>query len=113
MERLYIRAEDFFQKTAGCRKLRSEEELVLAARMSKGDAEAREALIRGYLPHVAAAIRRMPHEYQTLELVMRCITALEKAVDRFDFTQSGERFSHRLSWVLRQTTTAYMADKRT
>ena len=109
---LYISIEDFQRQTKDIAPINREEELALAARLTTGDHTARELLLRGYLPQVAAVIDRMPREYQTLELVMRCCTALEKAVERFDFIQSSESFTHRLSWALRQTTVAYIADKR-
>ena len=50
-------------------------------------------------------------ELQTLELVMRCCAAVEKAVDGFDFLQDSERFGHRLNWALRQMVTAYIAER--
>lgn len=99
---LYISIEDFQRQTKDIAPINREEELALAARLTTGDHTARELLLRGYLPQVAAVIDRMPREYQTLE----------KAVDRFDFIQSSESFTHRLSWALRQTTVAYIADKR-
>lgn len=108
---LYISIEDFRKQTKAIASLSREEELALAARMTAGDYTAREILLRGYLPQVAAVIDRMPREYQTLELALRCCAALERAADGFDFSQNSERFSHRLSWALRQTTTAYIADK--
>ncbi len=108
---LYLSAEDFLEKTRGISPLSREEERVLAEKMQTGDGEAREKLIAGYLPHVAGNIRHLREEYQSLELVMRCIRALEKAVDNFDFLQNSETFTHRLSWALRQTVTAYIAER--
>lgn len=108
---LYISAEDFLEKTKQLVPLRREEERILAEKMKAGDGEAREKLIAGYLPQAAAHIRHLRREFQTLELVMRCRRALEKAVDSFDFLQDSEPFSHRLSWWLRQTVTAYIAER--
>lgn len=42
---------------------------------------------------------------------MRCCAALEKVVDRFDFSQDSESFGHHLSWALRQTAAAYIAER--
>lgn len=108
---LYISADDFFEKTRRISPLSREEERVLAEKMKAGDSQARERLIAGYLPHVAGHIRQLPEQYHTLALVMRSCRALEKAVDSFDFLQDSETFSHRLSWWLRQTTVAYIAER--
>ena len=106
---LFITPEDFFEKVKAISPLDRETELALAQRMQAGDPDAREALIRGYLPHVAAVIRRR-NRLQTLEGILRCYIALEQAVDRFDFLQEHDTFSHYLSWVMRQTATRYLAD---
>ena len=108
---LFISVEDFFEKVSHISPLSREEELRYAQLMREGDPRAKEKLMEGYMPHVASVIRKMRSEYQTLELVFRCCTALEKAVEQFDFFQNGERFSHHLSWWLRQTTTRYIVEK--
>lgn len=108
---IYLSAEDFLGKTKDLPRLSREEELALAERMLAGDATARQALIAGYLPQVAGRVRGLSPELQRLELVMRCCRALEKAVDGFDFLQESERFSHRLSWCLRQTVAEYIAER--
>lgn len=108
---LFISVEDFFEKTKGIPALEHGEERALAEKMKAGDKAARQRLVEAYLPSVAAHIRRLHAPQQSLELVMRCCRALEKAVDGFDFLQDSESFSHRLSWWLRQTTAEYIADK--
>lgn len=108
---LYISADDFLEKTKELVPLSRKDERALAEKMNAGDGAARAALIAGYLPQVAGHIRHLREEYRSLELVMRCCRALEKAVDSFDFLQDSETFSHRLSWALRQTVTAYIADR--
>ena len=108
---LFISAEDFFEKVEHLPLLSREEELRWAQLMREGDPHAKEKLVEGYMPHVASVIRKMRPEYQKLELVFRCCTALEKAVEQFDFFQDSEHFSHRLSWWLRQTTTRYIVEK--
>ena len=108
---LYISAQDFYEKTKDLHPLSREEEKQLARRMQDGDGDARQGLIDGYTPMVAAVCKHMKPQYQSLELIYRCMSALEKAVDRFDFLQDSETFTHHLSWVLRQTTTRYMVDR--
>ena len=108
---LYISAQDFYEKTKDLHPLSREEEKQLAEKMKNGDDVARQKLIDSYIPMVAAVCKHMKPQYQSLELIYRCMSALEKAVDRFDFLQDSETFTHHLSWVLRQTTTRYMVEK--
>lgn len=109
---LFISPADFFEKVKALKRLSRAEERDCAEKMKEGDPAAREKLIEAYLPMVSACIRHLNVQYQTLELVFLCCSALEKAVDHFDFLQEGESFSHRLSWCMRQTITAHIADKR-
>ncbi len=109
---LFISVDDFLEQARQQKLLTREEERALAQKRETGDPEAGEALIRSYLPQVAAVVRNAREEYRTLELVLRCVSALEKAAAGFDFLQDSEPFSHRLSWWMRQTLTAYIADKR-
>jgi len=110
---LFISADDFFEKVNRLTPISREEELNYAKEMAACSAEAREKIVNGYLPFVSGYIRHLPESMQTFNLVLRCCSALEKAVDTFNFMQDGERFSHRLSWWLRQTVTQYIAEKRT
>jgi len=109
---LFLSFEDFQRQAKTIPPLSREEEQNLAQRMAAGDPQAREELLRGYLPLISAVTGRMPREYQTLELVMGCCAALERAAQGFDFTQNSEAFSHRLNRALRQTTVGYLADRR-
>ena len=112
MAMLFISAEDFFQKVRGMQKHSAAEEKILAASMNAGDADARQAIVNSYLPMVAANIRRYPKELQTLDTVYTCIQSLEEGVDRFNFLQDGETFTHHLSWRLRQCLTRCIVEKR-
>ena len=107
---LFVSFEDFVNKAKEIPLIGREEDVAYAKNMSAGVLDARDHIIRGYLPYVAAHVRRLRKEYQSLELVLRCCVALEKAVDQFDFLQDSESFAHRLSWWLRQTVTRYIAD---
>ena len=106
-----ISVADFLQKARAFAKPDRQTERALAARMRQGDADARQQLLQGYLPQVAAAVRRAPQHIQTLELVMRCRQTLARAADMFDFSQDGETFTHRLSICLRQTVVGYLAQR--
>lgn len=109
---LFISPEDFYEKVKHLTVLTRQEELEYAEKMRSGDPDARQAILQSYLPQVAATVRRLGRGYQSLELILRCCAALEKAADSFNFLQNGETFSHRLSWWLRQTVTGYIADRR-
>ena len=108
---LFISVEDFFRQAGAITPLDRGQEKELALAMRKSDQTARQALIFGYLPFVASAIRKAPKNIQTLHTVYACIETLEKCVDRFDFQQDSERFTHHLSWGLRQCITRCIADR--
>lgn len=104
----FISAEDFFDKVAKISPLTREEEKALGLNKN---AVSREKLRDGYLPTVAAFVKRAPKEIQTLNTVYECISALEKAVDSFDFSQDRERFSHYLCARLRRCVTKCIANR--
>lgn len=108
---LYISVQDFFEKTEDLKMLSREEEKILAQQMKAGNADARQKIIDSYIPMVASVCKHQKPQYQSLELIYRCLSALEQAVDRFDFLQDSESFTHHLSWVLRQTTTRHIVDR--
>jgi len=106
---VFISAEDFFAKAEAAVRLSREDEVAFALLMSSGDIVAREKIINSYLGVVAARIKRLPTNMQTLDVVYRCKSALEQVVDTFDFTQSSEPFIHRLSLALRQAIAEHIA----
>ncbi|MBQ8447673.1 MAG: hypothetical protein IJX27_01925 [Clostridia bacterium] len=108
---LFTGKEDFYAQAAACEKLTREREKEYARLMREGDADAREKIIKSYLPTVAAFIKRLGPEMQKLELIYRLLAALEKNVDGFDFLQESEPFSHRLAFALRQAVTRYIAER--
>ena len=108
---LYISVEDFYEKTKELKMLSREEEKILAQQMKAGNTDARQKLIDSYTAMVASVCKHQKPQYQSLELIYRCLSALEQAVDRFDFLQDSETFAHHLSWVLRQTTVRYIVDR--
>ena len=108
---LFINVQDFYNKAYDYKILPREEEKALAANM-KDDLEARQKIINSYLPMIAKVTERLQNNYQSLELVYRCIQALEQCVDKFDFQQDSETFAHRFNWYLRQAITKYIAESR-
>ena len=106
---IFISFDDFCEKVKRCKVLTREEEKECALRMKQGDLEAREQLIQSYLPMVASRIKRGPSHMKNLGMVLHCLQMLEKQVDKFNFQQDGETFTHRLSWGLRQAIASYIA----
>ena len=107
---LFISVDDFLGKAYGATKLTRENEKSLALKMKEGDAEARQAILEGYLPLVASYVRRAPKEIQTLQTVYCCMRRLEESVDSFDFLQDSESFTHHLSLRLRRSVEKCIAD---
>ena len=104
---IYITVEDFLQKTATLPRLDRCQEKQLALQKDH------QALVNGYLHFVAGAVKRAPANIRNLRTVYACIKTLEDCVERFDFQQDSEPFSHRLSWALRQCITRRIADPDT
>ena len=107
----FISVEDFYAKAKNMRPLTREEEKSLYLKMRAGDAEARMILLQSYLPFIASFIKRSPENIRTLDTVYRCIAALERCADGFDFSQDSESFVHRLSFHLRSCIIGAIADK--
>lgn len=105
---VFVSIEDFYEKVSKLQPITRAEELELAMLAKQGDLAAREQLVQGYLPMVAGHVRHLKQHMQTLGMALYCVQALEKAVDRFDFMQESETFTHRLSWYLRQATVEYI-----
>ena len=108
---VFTSPEDFYDKVSCFEKITREEEREIAARMRMGDTEAFLRIKNNYLIYVAAYIRRLPGELATVALIYKCICELDKEIERFDFLNDGESFSHRLGTVLRRTVTAHIAEK--
>ena len=108
---LFTCKEDFFEKTGKMVRLSREEEKRDAELMYSGDLSARERIVESYLVVTASLVRRLSEDMQTLDLIYRCVDAVEKAIDKFNFLQENEPFIHRLSILFRQITVKSIADK--
>ena len=84
---LFVSMSDFYTQAERQPRVARSEEKALALGMRAGSEAARKKLIQGYFPLVAAHLQRLSPELQSLELLYRCLNALEKAVDSFDFLQ--------------------------
>ena len=102
--------DDFFKKMAKLKRISRQKERELAVLMKSGNDDARQKIVENYLLSVHARIKRFPEYMQSLEMIYRCVDALQKEVDKFDFWQENEAFEHRLSMIFRKVTTAYIAD---
>ena len=109
---LFISIDDFYKKAKGLKKLSREEEKSYATKMVEGDADAYTKIMQNYLPMVAFRIWCAPKNVQTLDTVYRCLGILEQAINKFDFQQDSESFTHYLSWRLRRCITRCMVERR-
>ena len=107
----FISVDDFFDKVSEISPLTKEEKTALGLQKDAGDQVAREKLLQGCFPTVASFVKRAPKEMQTLNTVYECISALEKTIDSFDFSQGSDRFAHRLCTRLRQCITKCIANR--
>ena len=108
---LFISFDDFRRQAKQMPRLTREAEKECAATMAQGDPAARDRLIASYLPFVASVLGKAPRQIQTLNTVYCAVAALEKGIDTFDFQQDSERFSHHLSWRMRQCIARCIADQ--
>lgn len=110
----YISVDDFFEKTKDLKSIAKNREMQknFALQMKEGNADARQALINGYIPMVAQMISRVPEKYQSLRMIYNCIDILEKGVDSFNFLQDSETFVHYLSNRLRMCIARCRFDKQ-
>mgnify|MGYP001773453910 CR=1 FL=1 len=93
--------------------LSPEEERELAQRMSKGDKEARERLIKSNLRLVVSIAKKYIGRSRGLtfmDLIQHGTLGLLKAVDRFDW-RKGFKFSTYATWWIRQAINRALADE--
>lgn len=106
---LYTSSQDFFDKASECLRLSRDEEKQCAVSMKNGSAEARQRIIDNYIPFVAACVKKYMGKKASLQFIYGCLQRLEIMVDKFDFLQGSEAFTHSLSLALRQEITKYIA----
>ena len=91
-----------------------EEEIALAARIKKGDNEAREHLIRANLRLVVKIARDYEHlGLPLLDLISEGTIGLMKAVDRFDPAKGGKLSTYGSWWIKQQIRRALANQGRT
>ena len=91
--------------------LDSDRELLLAERMTHGDREAKDELVKANLRLVVSIAKRYVGKGMFfLDLIQEGNLGLMKAVDKFDY-RKGYKFSTYATWWIRQAITRAIADQ--
>ena len=107
---LFKTTQEFFDYTKTIKRISRDQEKEYAKKVQEqGDEEAKQMLIKSYLPVVASCIKRYSFEEPSLDMVYRCIGVLEDAVSKCDFQQDNA-FMNTLSFRLRRAMTLYIVN---
>ena len=91
-------------------KKTNDEIIALSDKMKDGDEYSAWELFLTLLPVFCSEYKfQTGPSAKNSELLENCLRAYGNAINEFDFRSSGESFSHRLAWWIRQTRPDYVA----
>ena len=101
----------FLNEVGRHKLLTADEEVVLAKRIERGDAQAKEQMVNANLRLVVSIAKRYQgHGLSLLDLIQEGIIGLIRAVEKFDW-RKGFKFSTYATWWIRQAVQRGVANK--
>ena len=104
--------KEYLRSISGYKKYTLEEELALGKRISEGDQEAKDLLIKANLKLVVSIAKKYNgiSDFDMLDLIQEGNIGLMRATETYDY-KKGLKFSTYATWWIRQAITRSIADK--
>lgn len=107
---LYTCSNDFFKYATSISRISREEEKELGLKMQEGNEDAKEQLIRSYIPVLAAYLKKYSRD-PSLSLVYCGLDVLADSVKNWNFQIENPTFTRFLGDRVRQMITRYIVNE--